>query len=65
MMEAINRLEENAEKSVSVYSALTMIDKIAKPKNKIIERLKMQMKSASSIDPVAGYSRMHSRHNRS
>jgi hypothetical protein len=48
-----------------VNPVMNIINKIAKPKNKIIERLQKQMQFASSQDPMAGYTRMHNRHNRS
>ena len=39
--------------------------KIVQPQNKIVERLQSQIKCNPVIDPREGYSRMHSRHNRS
>lgn len=49
----------------SVNSISNDINKIVQPQNKIVERLQAQMKCNSITDPTAGYSRMHSRHNRS
>jgi hypothetical protein len=49
----------------SVKSISNEINKIVQPKNKIVKRLQDQMKCNSITDPRAGYSRMHSRHNRS
>ena len=40
------------------------LQKIKFPQNKVIQRLKEQLLSASSRDSTVAYSRMHSRHNR-
>jgi hypothetical protein len=64
-MEGMKTIEQDLLMSDFVSSALAMIDKVTKPKNKIIERLKAQVQCSSLNEPAAGYSRMHSRHNRS
>lgn len=57
--------KERMNKVSSVNSISNEINKIVQPQNKIVERLQAQMKCNSITDPIAGYSRMHSRHNRS
>jgi hypothetical protein len=64
-MEATKAIEKDVLKSHFVNSALAMIGKVTKPKNKIIERLKAQVQCSSLDESAAGYSRMHNRHNRS
>ncbi|EIW19586.1 MULTISPECIES: YhhA family cyclophane-containing RiPP [Pelosinus] len=46
-------------------AVLGKINEIPAPQNKIIARLKAQMKWGSMNDPISAYSRMHNRHNRS
>ena len=64
-MEAIKTIEQDVLKSDFISPALAVIDKLTKPKNKIIKRLKAQVQCSSLNEPNAGYSRMHNRHNRS
>ena len=64
-MECIKTLEHNLNEPNFINTAFAIIDKISKPNNKIIERLKVQLQYSSENLPVAGYTRMHSRHNRS
>ena len=46
-------------------TVLGKINEISAPQNKIIARLKEQMKWDSTNEPISAYSRMHNRHNRS
>ena len=64
-MEIVKAMNANHVKSDFGNSAIATLSKIAKPKNKIIGRLKNQMQSSSLNEPITGYSRMHNRHNRS
>jgi|SaaInl7_200m_RNA_FD_contig_21_235710_length_523_multi_6_in_0_out_0_1 hypothetical protein len=50
---------------VKVNPISDRIMKINQPQNKIVDRLKAQMKCDSVSNPSVAYSRMHSRHNRS
>ncbi|WP_198013907.1 hypothetical protein [Desulforegula conservatrix] len=51
--------------SSSANTISKKIIEIKEPQNKIVDRLKAQMISASAQHPGEAYSRMHSRHNRS
>jgi hypothetical protein len=53
-------------KSTAISTSLMhqKIKEIRSPQNKIIKRLQSNLKKSHVIDPTAGYSRMHHRHNR-
>ena len=58
-------MKEVRMKTVSVVNSISNeINKVIQPRNKIVERLQVQMKGNSVVDPREAYSRMHSRHNR-
>jgi len=64
-MEAVKMMEASSMKSGFVNLSIAVLDKVDKPKNKILGRLKDQMQSLSLSGTATGYSRMHNRHNRS